>query len=304
VTFAHPLILLLLLVPLILAVWEWQRRGHPLRLPFDHVQVGSNRFLKELIRMANLLPAFLLAVAIVLLAGPQRLGAPSRDRVLTNIEFCLDISGSMTASFGGGNRADAAIEAILEFTGYREGDAFGLTIFGSDVVHWVPLTKDLSALQLAAPFLRPEKMPPFMGGTRIGHALRSVQKVLTSREEGDRAIILISDGSSFDLHGGAAQEIGEDLALADITLFYVHVAESQPQHETYTVASLTGGAAFTAGDPAALHEVFQRIDAMKPTRLEPSAPQYIDFFRPFAWVGLAAASVHVLSLLGLRYTPW
>jgi Ca-activated chloride channel family protein len=245
-----------------------------------------------------------LATAIFILSGPQHLSEPKQEKVLKNIEFVLDVSRSMTSSFGDGSRADQAIQAILEFTEYREGDAFGLTIFGSDVVHWVPLTKDLSALRLAVPFLRPERMPPVMGGTRIGHALRAVKEVLTSREEGDRMIILVSDGNSFDLSGGASHEIGEDLAADDIAVYYIHVAEGQPQDETYTLASLTGGEAFAAGDPEALREVFRNIDEMEPTRLQPAAPRHVDFFEPFVWAGLVLAGIHGLALFGLRYTPW
>jgi Ca-activated chloride channel family protein len=239
-----------------------------------------------------------------LLAGPQRLAVPGAARVLTNIQFVLDVSGSMTAPFGDGTRADKAGQALVDFTSYRKGDAFGLTLFGSDVLHWVPVTKDLSALKLSAPFLRPEKMPPYMGGTMIGLALRSVQKVLNQRPEGDRMVVLISDGQSADLGGGMAQEIGEEFARDNIRVFYIHVAEGSPQEETFTLASLTGGQAFAAGDPSALKEVFKRIDEMKPARLEPSAPEPVDFFRPFAVAGLALLGLKTLSLFGLRYSPW
>ena len=204
----------------------------------------------------------------------------------------------------GGTRADKAFEAIVDFTSFRKGDAFGLTIFGTEVVHWVPLTKDLTALRLAAPFLRPEKMPPHMGGTRIAHALEAVQKILRSREEGDRMVVLISDGMSFDLNGGVAQKLGEDLRADDITVFYIHTAEGSPQEETYTVANLTGGQAFSAGDPESLREVFKSIDAMKPAKLKPSTPQPADWFWPFALAGLSVLGLKVLSLLGLRFTPW
>ena len=43
----------------------------------------------------HLFLAYCLAVAILLLAGPQRLREPQSQRVLTNIEFCVDISGSI-----------------------------------------------------------------------------------------------------------------------------------------------------------------------------------------------------------------
>lgn len=303
-TFARPGLLLLLVVPLALALWEWQRRGRPLVLPLDHSQCQPRHWLRRLVNAANLLPPAMLAVALLLLAGPQRLAVSEAARVLTNIQFVLDVSGSMISPFGDGNRADKATQALIEFTSHRKGDAFGLTLFGTDVLHWVPVTKDLSALRLSAPFLRPEKMPPYMGGTMIGHALRSVQKILNERPEGDRMVVLISDGQSADLSGGVAQELGETLARDNIRVFYIHVAEGSPQDETYTLASLTGGQAFAAGDPAALREVFQRIDQMKPARLQPSAPERVDWFRPLAAAGLALLSLQVVAAFGLRYTPW
>lgn len=303
-SFVRPWMLLLLAVPLLLALWEWQRSGHRLVLPFDHGQPRNNRFLEHIVKSMSLVAPGLLAIAILLLAGPQRPTQSADARVLTNLEFCLDVSGSMTAEFGDGKRADKALEAITEFTSYRKGDAFGLTAFGSEVLHWVPLTKDLSAVRSSAPFLRPEKMPSYMGGTRIGHALRSVQKILAARPEGDRMIILISDGESYDLQGGVAEKIGRELAADNIVMFYVHVAEGSPQDETFTIASLTGGQAFAAGDPAALKEVFRRIDAMKPARLKPSAAEPADLFWPFALGGLSLLGLQMVSVLGIRYTPW
>lgn len=302
--FARPFLLLLLIVPVLLVWWEWRRRGRPLVLPLDHSGARPRRWLERTVKCANLLAPLLLAVAILLLAGPQRLATPKEERVLTNIEFVLDVSGSMAWAFGDGTRADKAFEAIVDFTSYRKGDAFGLTIFGTEVVHWVPLTKDLTALRLAAPFLRPEKMPPHMMGTRIGNALEAVRKILSSRQEGDRMVVLVSDGVSYDLGAGVAQKLGEDLSRDNISMFYIHTADGEPQEETFTVASMTGGQAFAAGDPASLREVFQRIDAMKPTKLKPAAPENADWFWPFAVTGLGLLGLQTLSLFGLRFTPW
>jgi len=303
-TFTRPWVLLLLALPLLLAIWEWQRAGHVLRLPFDHGQPRHGRFLDRLVRFLNLTTPGLLAIVVILLAGPQRLMESADARILTNVEVCLDVSSSMMSPFGSGTRSDKALEAIVEFTSFRKGDAFGLTIFGSDVLHWVPVTKDLRALQSSVPFLDPRKMPSYMGGTRIGHALRSVRKILAARPEGDRMIILISDGQSFDLSGGVAEKIGNELAQDNIVMFYIHVAEGSPQDETFTIANITGGQAFAADDPTALKEVFRRIDAMKPARLKPSTAEPADFFRPFAIAGLAFAGLHLLGLCGLRFTPW
>ena len=303
-SFAHPFVLLLLAAPVLLAMWEWQRRGHPLVLPFDHGQPRRGHVLQRIVMVFNLLPALLLGAAVLLLAGPQKQAFSDKQRVLNNILICLDVSGSMTAKFGEGTRSDAAMDAINKFTSHRKGDAFGLTIFGSDVLHWVPVTKDLSAIKHSAPFLRPERMPRYMWGTLIAKALRACQKVLVTQEEGDRMVILISDGESYDLYGGAAPELGTALRSDRIVVYYIHVAEGSPQDEMVSIAGMTGGAAFAANDPGALHEVFKRIDAMAPTKLKPSEPEFTDWFKPVALVGLVLLGLQVAGGFGLRYTPW
>ena len=71
-TFAFPTVLVLLALPVLLLVWEWRRRGTTLAMPFDHAGAKRGRWLEGIVKIANLGPPLLLAVAIVLLAGPQR----------------------------------------------------------------------------------------------------------------------------------------------------------------------------------------------------------------------------------------
>ena len=302
-TFAYPAVLTLLALPVLLLVWEWRRRGTVVALPFDHANARRGRWLECTVKTANLLAPMLLAVSIILLAGPQRPLSQGTQRVLTNIELVLDVSGSMTAQYGDGRRADKAVEALQEFVNHRKGDAFGVTLFGTEVLHWVPLTKDLDALKHSAPFMKPEAMPPYMGGTRIGLALRSVHKILADRPKGDKMIVLISDGSSGDLRG-QSDKISSDLNGDDIVLYYIHVANGQPQQEVYDIANRTGGEAFVAGDPAALQTVFEKIDAMQPAKFKPETPIPADNFRPFALAGLSMLALQLLTLFGIRFTPW
>ena len=302
-TFAYPAVLTLLALPVLLMVWEWRRRGTVVALPFDHANARRSRWLEGTVKTANLLAPLLLAVSIILLAGPQRPLSQGTQRVLTNIELVLDVSGSMTAQYGDGRRADKAVEALQEFVSHRKGDAFGVTLFGTEVLHWVPLTKDLDALKHSAPFMKPEAMPPYMGGTRIGLALRSVHKILADRPKGDKMIVLISDGSSGDLRG-QSDKISSDLNGDDIVLYYIHVANGQPQQEVYDIANRTGGEAFVAGDPAALQTVFEKIDAMQPAKFKPETPIPADNFRPFALAGLSMLALQLLTLFGIRFTPW
>jgi Ca-activated chloride channel family protein len=211
----------------------------------------------------------------------------------------------MTAAFGDGDRYDAAMESINEFINYREGDSFGLTIFGSSLLHWIRVTNDPSAFRYATPFLSPRRLPRwFGGGTRIGYALRSCLDLLIEREEGDRMILLVSDGYSSDLSGGQDAEIARELAANDIVVYAVHVAEGAAPAEVATIAHSTGGEVFAAGDPAALQEVFQRIDKMQGARTETVSAEPVDHFRPYVFAGSGCLGLLLVSMLGVRYTPW
>jgi Ca-activated chloride channel family protein len=303
-SFAYPLVLLLLTVPLLLLGWVWRRTGGRVALPFDYGGQAPGRAWAVVLKLAESLPAMILAVVIVLLAGPQRLSAPKTRRVLTNIEFCVDVSGSMTTPLGEGTRYDASMKAIDEFLKIRQGDAFGLTFFGNNVLHWVPLTGDPSAIRCAPPFMKPENVPPWMGGTMIGQALLACKEVLTSREEGDRMIILVSDGDSFDLSNGNDESVAQTLKRSGITVYSIHISSSDPPPLIVTITGLTGGEVFPVDDPQALQAVFRRIDAMKATRLEKTAPELLDDFAPVCVAGLSVLGAFGLTLFGLRYTPW
>jgi Ca-activated chloride channel family protein len=303
-TFAHPWLLPALILPIALIVFQIRRGGFRVPLPFDHTPLRRRRFLSFILTAAESLPALLLTVAILILAGPRRFEQPRSEREMTNIQFCLDVSGSMMATYGSATRYDAAMEAVNSFITHRKGDAFGLTIFGSSVLNWVPLTSDVSAFRCAPPFFRPENLPPWFGGTMIGMALRSAEKVLISRDEGDRMIVLITDGESFDLMNGQDIAIANSLKDNNITVFAIHIAEGSPSDSVGVITMITGGEIFSAGDPAALDAVFARIDEMKLAPLKRVTPDPVDYYQPFAIAGLALGTLQLLASFGLRYTPW
>jgi Ca-activated chloride channel family protein len=302
--FARPWLLLLLALPLLQLAWVWQRRGGRVVLPFDGGGPGRGWFLRGALGVAESLPALLLAVAVMLLALPQELAAPKQKRALTNIQFCVDISGSMTAPFGSGNRFDAAMAAINEFLDYRKGDSFGLTFFGNNYLHWVPLTSDPSAFRCAAPFMGPENNVPGFGGTEIGKAVLGCREVLTTRAEGGRMLILITDGWSSDLDNGAEMDIAKRLKRDGITLFAVNIQDMEARGEIVNLARLTGGEVFNPGDTQALRRVFQSIDEMTKAQIEQGIAEQVDWFFPFCLAGLVVLGLWALAQLGLRYTPW
>lgn len=302
--FGRPWLLLLLALPLLQLAFVWQRRGRRVVLPFDGGPRGSGWLVRGLLGVGESLPALLLAVAVLLLALPQELAAPKQKRALTNIQFLVDISGSMTAKFGQGDRYDAAMGAINQFLDYRKGDSFGLTFFGNNYLHWVPLTSDPSAFRCAMPFMNPANNVPGFGGTEIGKAVLGCREVLTERAEGDRMLILVTDGWSSDLSGGAEIEIAKRLKRDGITLFAVNIQESDARGEIVNLARMTGGEVFNPEDTRALAEVFQKIDAMTKAKIEQGTAELVDWFAPFCLAGLVALGLYGLVQLGLRYTPW
>ncbi|MEC8474962.1 MAG: VWA domain-containing protein [Planctomycetota bacterium] len=170
-TFLYPERLLLLCIPAILCWWLVRRKGTQIKLPMDGMETRPRKGLKWFLRTFELFPSVMLATALVMIALPQVLKVPDRERVATHITICMDVSGSMGAGMGEMNRYESAASAIESFTLAREGDAIGLTLFGSWPLRWVPLTKDLQALRNALVFANPRNQPRGMGGTMIGAAL-------------------------------------------------------------------------------------------------------------------------------------
>lgn len=302
--FRHPWVLFLLVLPAALAIAVWRRRDRAVTLPFDHAAPRSGWLVRGVIDLFETVPALLLAVAIVLLAGPQKWDEPRTKRAVTNIEFCVDVSGSMTAKFGDGSRYDASMAAINEFLDYRQGDAFGLTFFGNEVLHWVPLTSDVSAFRCAPPFMKPGRLPHWFGGTEIGKALLACRKTLVDRTEGDRMIILVSDGVSADLYGDRDKEIAKRLRDDGIVVYAVHIADFEPPDEIVNITALTGGEVFNPGDRAALARVFKRIDEMQQAKIEKVRTESVDDYGRWCGIGLALLLAWMFAMFGLRYTPW
>ena len=304
VSFSHPLVLVGLAVPFLLMYWQNQWAFYRVSLPADATQIPERRWLKRLLSLTEALPSILLAIVIIILAGPQKLSIPQTRRAMTNIELCVDVSGSMMAPFGGGTRYDGSMEAINAFLDKRQGDAVGLTFFGNNVLHWVPLTNDINAIRHAAPFMSPDKAPPWMGGTEIGKALMACRDLLLTREEGDRLIILISDGASADLSAGRDEEIARTLKRDNITVYCIHIAGGDIPEEIINITHYTGGEAFQPGDPESLKTMFGRIDEMNRARLIQTSAQVLDDFMPWSIAGLVFLSVSAVAAMGLRYTPW
>ena len=94
------------------------------------------------------------------------------------------------------------------------------------------------------------------------------------------------------------------LNKAKITVYHVHVGTDPVPSEVAEIANATGGEAFVATDDSGLKRIFKHIDRMKPTRYKSATAIPMDFFQPFALMGLCLLGAYNLGAFGLRYTPW
>lgn len=305
--FSHPWMLLLLLIPLALGVWEWRRRGLTVTLPVDFSSRQSPRILPPVMKCASLLPLWILALSILVLAGPRSVVRGKSEQEMKNVVLLLDVSGSMKDQLDRSTKYDAAMACIDRFLDQCPGDSFSLTVFGTDVLEWVPLTRDHAAIKLAPPFLRPELMPDSFGGTNIGKALDSAREALKRKTEGDRMIILITDGISSDIKDDAGRALARRLVDDKILVYSVLILDPSMLGDAADLKQITestGGKMFLANDQDSMRETFGHIRSMRKTRLKPADLILIDDFRPLLLAAGAGLFLHVLALFGLRYTPW
>lgn len=312
--FAEPQFLWLLAIPVCLAFWEWFRKGQTIVMPVDHQRHKQSKglLLVFFIQNANMLPAILMACAILLLARPMTQAPPEVVQKAKNIQIVLDLSGSMNLPFGPQSantnepvlRIDAAMDAIETFIDHRADDSFGLTVYGKAFIHWVPLTPDTSAIKYSRPF-----MTGFLGSTRTLTALAGACDHLVTRSGGERMIILLTDGK-YNSEPDPERQV-EDLLnrfeAHNIVLYGIFISEEEVPELEQILCTQSGGGMFNVQDemnPDALNDLFALIDQLAEVNMEMKKNAAADNFKPFILPTLSILGLHLLTLLGLRYTPW
>ena len=280
-TFEHVLVPFIIILPVLMIIWYWLRKGHPILLPFDHGNQRKGLGLKIMINIAYMATPLICIIAILIAATPMENGIPQTTRKMKNIDICLDVSGSMKEPVNPNGdkeyrRYDMAKEQIARFIKIREGDAAGLTVFGQQTLPWIPLTKDPSGFLQIGQVIDPDWLPYEFMGTNIGMALTvSKRKLLNAPgdeeeedpdededdeeqdnismtttvddrmvDSGDKLIILVSDGQSMDMYNrpDIAQQIADDLRDKGIVVYCILIAPKNGQMtEEMEIISSTTG---------------------------------------------------------------
>jgi len=236
-----------------------------------------------------------------------------------DLMLAVDLSGSMaTRDFAYQGRQLTRLEAIQkvagEFIRRRVGDRLGLILFGRQPYLQTPLTFDRKTvgqmLDEAAIGLAGKE-------TAIGDAIGLAVKRLRREPEGDRVLVLLTDGANT---AGEVDPLEAARLAADagVTIYPIGIGAREMIVDTFfgprrvnpaadldektlrSIAEITGGRYFRAEDTRELAQIYRLIDELQPVTHDPQTyrPCHVLFYWPLA-VALALAVLIVLGR-GLR----
>ncbi len=315
-TFAWPWLWLALPAPLLMRWWPLSARNLPaLRVPWDatrlHPGDGARRpWLSPRTLLFWLAWACLCAAA----ARPQQLGEPVEPpRQARQMMLAVDLSGSMAEDdmqLGGRvvDRLTAAKAVLADFLERREGDRIGLLVFGQRAYALTPLTSDRASVREQ---LRDSVVGLAGRETALGDAIGLAVKRLRDQPEGQRVLILLTDGvnTAGVLEPLKAAELARTEGVrvhtvafggsGGFSLFGVQVQGGEDPIDEDTLAEIarqTGGRFFRARDTDELAGIYAELDRLEPTRS--AGPALRPRLERYAW------PLSVALLLGLLALAW
>ncbi len=308
---AHPLALLLLLLPLIYVILEWRGSHVNTLLRYSDTRLMGGlpiNWQVRLRRLPDVLRALAWLVLILALARPQVGNAQEIIRGQgVDIVLALDISDSMgLEDFGPTNRLEAAKSVIAEFVKAREYDRIGLVVFANEAFHHVPPTLDHDVLiQLLDQVQLASVLGITQGGTAIGLGIASAANMLRDSTAPSRVIILLTDGAH-NADGITPIDAALDVAALGIRVYTIgigsintdslitagdrqFVGDSLDEGTLRQIADIANGRYFRASDLTDLRDVYDQINRLERSDIERQV--YVQ------WQDSPAALLLPLSLL-------
>jgi len=319
---AWPWMLLALPLPILMRWWPARPgTGAALRVPYAADQLQSLNAASGGTgpRLGRVLLWLAWACLCVAAARPQQLGdavtPPQQGRQMM---LAVDVSGSMSeADMMLGNqvveRLTAAKAVLADFLDRRVGDRVGLLIFGERAYTLTPLTADLTSVRDQ---LRDSVVGLAGRETAIGDAIALAVKRLREQPEGQRVLILLTDGVS---NAGVLEPLrAAELAQAEgvrvytvafggdggISLFGVQIAPGEDPVDEATlnkIAELTGGRSFRARNTDELAGIYAELERLEPVKSAgPAVRPRIERYAPTLALALLLAGL--AWLLPRRWT--
>lgn len=299
---AWPWALLALPLPWLMRWWPRRNAAAPaLRVPYA---AGTLAELGQASgaagwRIGRLLLWLAWTCLCVAMARPQQLGEPvTPPQQGRQIMLAVDVSGSMSEpDMMLGNqvvqRLSAAKAVLADFLDRRAGDRVGLLIFGERAYTLTPITADLTTVRNQ---LTDSEVGLAGRDTAIGDAIALAVKRLREQPEGQRVLILLTDGVS---NAGVLQPLrAAELAKAEgvrvypvafggdggMSLFGVQIAAGDDPVDEATlrrIAELTGGRAFRARNTDELAGIYAELDRLEPITAAGAAVR--PYIERYAW---------------------
>ena len=220
--FARPEALyLLLLIPLVVGLLLLAHRNRQKALD----RFGERQLVNHLIpdfslartRFKAWMFSIALALQIFVVAGPQ-FGAKLETVQRKGIEImvALDVSNSMNAQDISPSRLEMAKMALARLVDNLSDDRIGLVVFAGKSYVQLPITSDYPAAKM---FLQTVETGMVQTqGTAIGSAIDMCRRSISTQEDINRAIIVITDGEN---HEDDAVQAAQAAAQAGIKVYTV-----------------------------------------------------------------------------------
>jgi Ca-activated chloride channel homolog len=319
ISLAWPWVLLALPLPLLALALPRAEPGvgAALRVPFYSELPGIAVGAPGRPAAARLVLAALAWLLLVLAAArPEWVGEPVNLPVSgRDLMLAVDISGSM-------EQADYEIEGTMvsrlavvkavaaRFVERRTQDRLGLILFGSNAYVQTPLTFDGHTV---AAMLRDSVVGLAGRETAIGDAIALAVKRLREEPEGNRVLILLTDGANTAglLDPLAAAELARQAGVRIYTIgigggevgirtpFGMRLMRQGGDFDPATlerISEITGGRSFAVTGREELEAVYAELDRLEPTRRDERT------YRPreslFFWPAGAALVLSALLALG------
>ena len=330
--FAHPWLLLLLLLLPVLA-WLKGRRGAPPAFVYSSVQLVRAMQNIHRSRFGGFLGSLRwLSLALLIVALAQPRFAKSTTEVKASgidIVAALDLSGSMISEdfvvHGERvNRVNLAKSVLKDFIDKRPNDRIGLVVFARQAFIATPLTLDHDYLQ--GNLGRLDIGSIGSDATAIGDALTTAVNRLRDLKAKSKIIILATDGQN---NSGKVDPLlaAEAAAALSVKIYTVGIGEqgSAPmpvfmggqkvgyqnvpvdvdEDTLKKIADLTGGKYYRADNAEKFQKIYAEIDKLEKT--EASVKKYTQFTELFPWfvaAGLAVLLIEfVLAQTAFRRLP-
>ncbi len=320
--FAHPyLLLLLLLLPLL--AWLKGRRGSSPAFVYSSVKLVAGLTGAKRSRAGAILAALRwlsLVLLIVALAQPRLTKSTTQVKASgVDIVVAMDLSGSMVSEDfvvknERVNRFNMARAVLKGFIDQRPSDRIGLVLFASQAYIATPLTLDHDFLHENLDRLEIGAIE--QNSTAIGDGLGTAVNRLRDLKSKSKIVILMTDGqnNAGKLEPLLAAEAAASLKVKVYTIgvgsrgqapmpgrdmfgrkVYQMMAVDIDEDTLQKIADKTGGKYYRADNAERFKQIYAEIDKLEKT--EASINKYTEYKELFPWVLAAGLLILLVEIL-------